>query len=269
MKLPVAVFSLIVLAASVRGDPAMENVQQALKDEGFYYGEVSGEKDADTTAAIRRYQIRNGLQVTGDLNDETKKALGLGPGGSRTVAKASPTAAPDTSDSHNESRGPREPRQPATPTNPLTGQPFPDVSQDRQPRADYRQAPPDDYRQPPPADYRQPPTDYAPPAPGPGGVFVGTPYDVAPPEVQRNIVTSAEAILSQRGLYRGDIDGVFGPNLEFSLRAYQSRVGIPITGRLDLQTLAALELLPGANASRRIPRPEDLPPVRGEWIRER
>jgi peptidoglycan hydrolase-like protein with peptidoglycan-binding domain len=38
-------------------------VQQALKDQGFYYGDVNGEKTADTTAALRRYQIRNGLQI--------------------------------------------------------------------------------------------------------------------------------------------------------------------------------------------------------------
>jgi len=59
--------------------------------------------------------------------------------------------------------------------------------------------------------------------------------------------------------------------LEFSLRAYQARAGIPVTGRLDLDTLAALELLPGARrpayAPRRRPFREE--PVRGEWIPER
>ena len=42
-------------------DPAVQSAQQKLKDGGFYYGEINGQKDADTTAAIRRYQIRNGL----------------------------------------------------------------------------------------------------------------------------------------------------------------------------------------------------------------
>ena len=253
MKLPIALFILLAPLVSLRADQAVENVQQALKDQGFYYGEVNGEKDADTTAAIRRYQIRNGLQVTGNLNDETIKSLGIGSGTQRPVAKASPATTPDTSDLSNESRGPRESRQSVTPTNPLTGQPFPDVSQ---------------YRQPPPVDYRQPAPGYDAAAPPMGGIFVGTPYEMAPPEVQRNVLTSAETILSRRGLYRGEIDGVFGPNLEFSLRAYQSRVGLPITGRLDLQTLAALQLLRGPNAPVYAPRPRTLPPVRGEWIRE-
>ena len=53
------------------------SVQQALKDQGFYYGEVSGEMNANLTAAIRRYQIRNGLQVSGELNNETLKSLGI------------------------------------------------------------------------------------------------------------------------------------------------------------------------------------------------
>jgi len=43
-------------------------VQQALKDQGFYYGEINGETNANLSAAIRRYQIRNGLQVNGELN---------------------------------------------------------------------------------------------------------------------------------------------------------------------------------------------------------
>ena len=33
--------------------------------------------------------------------------------------------------------------------------------------------------------------------------------------------------------------------MEFALRAYQSRTGLRVTGRLDLETLAALQLLPG------------------------
>ena len=66
----------------MRADQLVESVQQALKDEGFYYGEVSGDINANLTAAIRRYQIRNGLQVTGELNDETLRSLGIKSSGS-------------------------------------------------------------------------------------------------------------------------------------------------------------------------------------------
>src|SRR3979411_572363 len=69
------VFIFLVATALARADQTIESVQQALKDQGFYYGEVTGEKNADTTAAIRRFQIRNGLQVTGELNSDTMLAL--------------------------------------------------------------------------------------------------------------------------------------------------------------------------------------------------
>ena len=32
----------------------IERVQQALKDQGFYYGEITGDTNANLTAAIRR-----------------------------------------------------------------------------------------------------------------------------------------------------------------------------------------------------------------------
>src|SRR3954470_4551856 len=79
MNRKLLVTALVLLAGlpAAWADPAIESAQQKLKDDGFYYGEINGKKDADTTAAIRRYQIRNGLQITGELNAETQRALGL------------------------------------------------------------------------------------------------------------------------------------------------------------------------------------------------
>ncbi|MGI9088657.1 MAG: peptidoglycan-binding domain-containing protein [Chthoniobacterales bacterium] len=68
---------LILGAMTSRADSLTESAQGALKEQGFYYGEVTGRKDADTTAAIRRYQIRNGLKITGEINAETQKSLGV------------------------------------------------------------------------------------------------------------------------------------------------------------------------------------------------
>ena len=64
--------------STLRADQTIQSVQQALKDQGFYYGEVSGEKNAETSAAIRRYQIRKGLQITGEVSPETLRSLGAG-----------------------------------------------------------------------------------------------------------------------------------------------------------------------------------------------
>src|SRR5207244_10768662 len=77
MKIKIAALIFIGSTMLMRADQLVESVQQALKDQGFYYGEVSGEMNATLTAAIRRYQIRNGLQVNGELNSETLQSLGI------------------------------------------------------------------------------------------------------------------------------------------------------------------------------------------------
>jgi len=73
-------------------DQTILSLQQTLKDQGFYYGTVTGDKSAETTAAIRRYQIRNGLQVTGEINEETLRSVNSS---SNSVASApQPTSRP-------------------------------------------------------------------------------------------------------------------------------------------------------------------------------
>lgn len=244
MKLLIAALVFLTSVALVRADQTIERAQQALKDQGFYYGEITGDKNADTTAAIRRYQIRNGLQVNGDLNEETLRSLErVPPSSSPAIAKASPSVAPETSDLRADSS-----REPVVPSKPAPEDSFNVLPHDRQPV--------------------RPNSDAA--VPETAGNFAGTPYEMAPPEVQRNVVISAQNTLARRNLYRGEINGLNGPDLEFSLRAYQSRVGLPVTGRLDLETLAALELLPGGNQPVYTPRRRVGPerPVRGEWIHE-
>src|SRR5436305_1051848 len=250
MKLPITLLAgLSLLAISARADDLIRNVQEALKDQGFYYAEITGTKDSDTTAAIRRYQIRNGLQITGDLNQETLKSLGVDSSGVQAIVRASPIQAPAASVAPKTSDLREERRENSTPTNPLTGQPFPEPPQDRQ--------------LPVRPDYEPVPTH-------PAENFAGTPFEASPPRMQQNVIISAKNILARQGFYRGMIDGIAGPELEFSLRAYQSRVRLPVTGRLDLETLAALQLLPGANAPIYTPRrrPSREAPVRGEWIPE-
>ena len=98
MTLRITLLILFAAISAAYADQLVQNAQQALKDQGFYYGEVNGDKDADTTAAIRRYQIRNGLQITGELNEETLKSLGADANHARTSAQTPPTPAPSSSD---------------------------------------------------------------------------------------------------------------------------------------------------------------------------
>jgi len=57
----------------------IERVQRALKDQRFDYSEITREMSGDLTALIRWYQLRNGLEVNGQLNAETLRALEIPP----------------------------------------------------------------------------------------------------------------------------------------------------------------------------------------------
>jgi len=106
----------LAICAPVRADQVIESVQQKLKDQGFYYGEITGRKDTDTTAAIRRYQIRNGLQITGEINAETQRSLGLTSKPSSTPRpRAMNTPIPKTEDLREEPPAPNNQRVPQPP----------------------------------------------------------------------------------------------------------------------------------------------------------
>jgi peptidoglycan hydrolase-like protein with peptidoglycan-binding domain len=244
MKITTAAVIFMGSVMLLRADQLVESVQQVLKDEGFYYGEVNGDMNANLTAAIRRYQIRNGLQVSGELNDETLRSLGIKSSGSRPATKpASPTpamgpAVPGDS--------PSDESDTANPAPPI--QPFNNGPQGQQVF----------------------PSNPMGPATSPGTVFAGTPFQSAPPGVQRNLIVTVQIVLARYGLYHEQIDGIYGPAMELSLRAYQAQTRLPVTGRLDLETLAGLRLLPGPrqhfyNPYRQRMRPPSGPPIRGQW----
>jgi hypothetical protein len=75
----------IALARSVSGDEdvgggwAEDNVrvvQEKLREAGLYFGAIDGAYSSELAAALGRYQIRNGLPITGQLDKDTSKALG-------------------------------------------------------------------------------------------------------------------------------------------------------------------------------------------------
>jgi peptidoglycan hydrolase-like protein with peptidoglycan-binding domain len=243
MKAKIAALIFMGSLMLARADQMIERVQQALKDQGFYYGEVTGEMNANLTAAIRRYQIRNGLQVNGELNSETLQSLGL-----NSSASAQPAPKPASPSPAAPKPGQQSPIEEANNT-PAPVQPFPNAPEDQQVY----------------------PSNPAVPDTSATRVLARTPFEAAPPDVQRNVIVSAQIALARRGLYHDEINGMYGPAMGLSLRAYQARTKLPVTGRLDLQTLAALRLLPQPHEpfygpSRRRWRPPPGPPVRGEWV---
>jgi len=253
MFLFLALCALSPLASPARADDQMRSVQQALKDQGFYYGQVDGEPGPETDAALRRYQIRQGLDVTGKLDQPTLNSLNLAaaPGGNRggtpdapppaqaeDQANAQPSAPPEVVKSDHDFLRQQPGAPAASPIPVLPAQPV-------APGADDGAAPPPRQAQPPaepPPDQadagQTQPAEYA-------RFFRKTPYENAPPVVQQSTVQKAQARLAREGFYRGVVDGELSDAFRRALTAYQRDGDFSPSGRLDMETLADLNLLPG------------------------
>ena len=201
MKRSLLCFVLTLSAVSlVRADQGIRSLQQTLKDQGFYYGAVTGDKNVETTAAIRRYQIRNGLQVTGEINEETLRSVNPS---SSSIASASPPASKPAAIQPNSVR--------------------PDASA----KTVSQSSPPPSFNQ------LDRPVETNPP-------YSASFYQSAPLRVNRRIIAGAQYRLMSGGFYSGRVDGKYGSRTAFAIRAFQSSAGLPPTGRLDIETVRAL-----------------------------
>lgn len=70
------VFSLL-LAMPLPAEEMLARVQRELRARKYYFGEVHGKATEETSAAIGKFQEARGLERTGNLDDDTLKALGL------------------------------------------------------------------------------------------------------------------------------------------------------------------------------------------------
>lgn len=68
----------------------IKEIQTALRKDGSYEGEPTGKWDAATTAAMEKYQDKNGLSPTGKIDAVTLNKLGLG---ADTAGKGAPVPA--------------------------------------------------------------------------------------------------------------------------------------------------------------------------------
>jgi peptidoglycan hydrolase-like protein with peptidoglycan-binding domain len=310
MKRAFLLLTLLCLAALARADDQTQAVQQALKDQGFYYGTVDGEGGPDTDAAIRRYQIRQGLEVTGKLDAQTLASLNLGgkgTGDGNTLEAVPPqgtNAAQTDQGSTSPGSGPSASSSESASSSGETQAPPPKVVESDQnflrnhPSTATPAPAPDDEVAPPRAEAvtpEAPDTQEAPgqvqPPPGPEqappppqGVYQGqtlppqyasffrkTPYETAPAVVQRSTVQRAQMRLGREGFYRGVADGELSGSLSRAIAAYQTDGDLHVTGRLDMETLDDMNLLPRRGVVIRPPGPyeDDGPPqtvYRGIWI---
>lgn len=250
-KIALLPLALLFLGSVVLADDQIRNVQTELKNLGFYYGDVDGRTNTETTAAIRRYQIRNGLEVTGTLNPETLSAMGMGgpksaPKAPAPAAKPAPEAAPPPPV---EKKSPpvnlrREQSVEESDRNFLRREESRSTTPDAvAPLAPNRPAPP--YEDPSVVD---PPAPLDAPSPDFPVLFAGTPYANAPIGVQQQTLRKAQSVLARTGHYRDIIDGLPGPATEEAILSFQRTQRLTLTGRLDLETLAQLRLLPNSPA---------------------
>lgn len=230
-------------AGTLYADNQVRDVQQQLKDQGFYYGEVDGNYGSETSAAIRRYQIRNGLQVTGTLTQETLGSMKINMGGqagqstagaapSRTAATPAP-AAPKKNvvDSDREFL-----RKHGNAPNP------PEQDQQPAPQPQPQSPPPGSSNViSPPVAMSSQPTEIA---AAYASLFRRTPFENASIDVQQSILKNAQLRMAQERFYNGSVDGIPGPATERALFLYQDDADLPQTGRLDYETLRDMNLLP-------------------------
>ena len=245
-------------AGAARADEALRSVQQSLRDQGFYYGPVDGSPGDETTQALRRYQIRNGLTVNGQLNDETRRSIertGASNGNSRNTAGNS-----DAEVSTPPPLGTPARRTPPAPTyvapaptpayRPAPARPQQDANDadDAPPvvqgrgniRPDLRVRP-----DAPPAYDESVPRGGIAPSVDLTTLFASTPYEFAPPPVQADVLRRAQVYLTRNGFYDGRVDGVPGGATSEALINFQEVKRLRRTGRLDVSTLGTMRLLPG------------------------
>ena len=58
-------------------DEVIANVQVALQDAGYYFGQITGSLSFDTRAALANFQRDYGLEITGAIDEQTVETLGL------------------------------------------------------------------------------------------------------------------------------------------------------------------------------------------------
>ncbi len=217
--------TFVVVVTGAQADEDLQRIQSALAAQGFFYGKADGNPSGETTQAIRRFQIRNSLAVTGELNDATRRAIGSA-GDPRVPAEVPAPA---------ESRPPAEPTPP--PASIRAAPARPDLRADPSTAPRVRR-----YENDPVPAPAIPRPSTAPRAVTRDGasVFAGGPFENAPPFVQTTVLGQAQTALSREGFYTGETDGAAGPRTSQALREYQNAYGLPSSGRLDPATLDAL-----------------------------
>ena len=206
MRATITLIMAVCVAGLARADQTTQSVQQALKNQGVYYGKVTGDKNSETAAAIRRYQIRTGLQVTGEINPETLQSLNVS-------SKSNPASSSQSASKPAIAQSSPAPLDQSAP-----------VAQNSSPQS--AQSPSEPHGQL-----------------GSTSDFSGAAYTPPPQRINKHLVVAeVQRQLMSRGYYQSSVDGRSGRRTTLALRAFQLQSGLPPTGQLDMNTLQMLGL---------------------------
>jgi hypothetical protein len=68
---------LLLSGVALPAEELLQTAQRELRARKFYFGEIDGRASAETVTAIENFQLAKGIDKTGQLTDETVRALGL------------------------------------------------------------------------------------------------------------------------------------------------------------------------------------------------
>jgi peptidoglycan hydrolase-like protein with peptidoglycan-binding domain len=228
-----AMFSLLVAAlttaamasASAAGsvfvdDNTVRQAQKILNDRGFRTGGIDGKMGPQTQAALVNFQRAEKLKPTGRLDSETLAALGIGKAGTAGTASGYDAATIRKAQATLNDRGFR-----AGPPNGVLGERTSAALREFQKSENLS------------VTGRLNPRTLA---------ALGIPDDAASAGATRGAEPSSATIrevqrrLTSRGYPAGSADGVMGRATRSALMDFQRAQNLPVTGRPDRATLAAL-----------------------------
>lgn len=68
---------LLIVPSPLFADEPTRSVQEQLRNRNLYFGDVDGRMNAELRGALKRYQVRKSLEVTGEIDEETAKSLNV------------------------------------------------------------------------------------------------------------------------------------------------------------------------------------------------
>jgi|GEM_PF-2871276 len=200
-------------ATSDLSSDQVRQVQTRLNQMGYFSGSVDGVWGQETQSALRNFQQSRNLQVTGQLNEQTARALGM-----ENYARAGSAGSGQSTVSQSqvrESTLPAEQRQQA-------------ANQSANRQAQQSSAP------------QQPAASQG--SSGQQNASSRGSWQTQSVMISHNELRQVQKKLNDMGFDAGQADGVWGPRTQAAVRSFQQSKNLPATGRLNERTMDALDL---------------------------